>query len=413
MVGTTTPNRRVVITCAAFAAVSSLWLVTNLTGQLRASLAAKGEPLFVVLVLAAPLLAMAALRLYPRTAWAWLLFAGAVLTVPSMFFTSGGIKGGASLGDQLLAVSILTSPTFTLIGLLATATWISRAGMRGVGAVLGGLTVGVPVVGQLLVFPLFAAGDDTVWTVLAVVSVCGAVTLVSMLRAVSTYVASAPPAWRLVIAGAVVTLLPLVTSWADERQWVIISVAVVTLLVAFVGGWRAALGALVVTLAGTATLTPLLQVTFIGYYSLGWLAVAVVAGLLLGSVIAAGRYRVPVAAVGLVVFGVLTLIDPLTLKDMPTAAMIVLVVLLVAVIVAKTGAVTDLLRVDGSAAVAVGVVGASLTSALTLVEYSVMRGENYSVVNPGQPVTVVFGILLIVAAGLLVVLRQRTPNHVP
>ena len=76
-------------------------------------------------------------------------------------------------------------------------------------------------------------------------------------------------------------------------------------------------------------------------------------------------------------------------------------------------AVADLLRVDGSAPVAIGVVGATLTSALTTVEYSVMRSEGYSVLNPDRSVTVVFGILLIVSAGLLVLLRQRTPDHVP
>jgi hypothetical protein len=412
-VGVTALSRRVVITCAAFAVVGSLGLVTNLSGQLRGPLSARTGPLFIVLMLLVPLVGMAALWRFPRRAWAWLLLAGAVVAAPTAFLSGTFSTRQASVGDQLLAVSSLTSPTLTLLGLLATATWIARAGMRGLGAVVAGLSVGVPLIGQLVVFPMFAADDRTVWAVITVIALCGAVALMTMQRSVpGDVVATTRPELRLVIAGAVCTLLPLVYALADRDSWPIYTVAALTVVATAATGWRAGLGAAIVALASTATLTPMLQVTFLaGYGSLGWTTVAVIGGILLGTVIVAGRYRVPVAAVGLVVFGALTLINPMTLRYAPFAAMVVLMFLLVAVIVAKTGAVVDLLRVDGSAAVAVSVVGASLTSALTNFEFTVGRGA-YTIMNPNQGLSIAFGLMLVAAAGLLVLLSRRTRDHV-
>lgn len=406
-------NRRAVVTCAAFAVVGSLGLVTNLQGQLLGTISARSQPLPIALILLVPLVGMAVLWRYPRTAWAWLLLAGAVLAVLPILMSNSSARATAGVGDQLLVVCALTSPTLILLGLLTTATWIARAGMRGLGAVVAGLSVGIPTIGQLVAFPLFASEDRTAWAVLTVVGACGAVALMTMLRSVpGDVVASARPELRLIVAGAVCTLLPLVNLLANRDNWTIYAVAALTVAATAAAGWRAGLGAAVVAFAGTGTLTPMLQVTFLfGYGTFGWSTVAVLAGVLLGSVIAAGQYRVPVAAVGLVLFGVLTVIGPVNLRNAPFAAMIVLLFLLAAVIVAKTGAVVDLLRVDGSAAVAVSVVGASLTSALTSFEFTVARGA-YSTVDPNRTLTVVLGLLLVVAAGLLVLLRHRSRDHV-
>jgi hypothetical protein len=406
------PNRRVVVTCAAFAVVSSLGLVTNLSGQLLGPITARTQPLSIALILLVPLVGMAVLWRYPRTAWAWLLLAGAVLAMPATVLPSGSVLGPVTLGGQLLVVSTLISPTLILLGLLTTATWIARAGMRGLGAVVAGLSVGIPTLGQLVAVPLFAGDDRTAWTVLTVVGVCGAVALTTMLRSVpGDVVATARPELRLVIVGAVCTLLPLVSLLTNRNSWPIYAVAALTVVATAAAGWRAGLGAAVVALAGTATFGPMLQVTYAaGSETFGWVAVAVFAGVVLGSVIAAGRHRVPVAAVGLVVFGVLTVVGPVNLRNAPFAAMVVVLFLLAAVLVAKTGAVVDLLRVDGSAAVAVSVVGASLTSALTHFEFTVAR-DAYSVISPDQTLAVVFGVLLLFAAGILVLLRQRNQDH--
>src|SRR4051794_39711316 len=101
------PNRRVVVTCAAFAVVASLGLVTNLSGQLLGPITARTQPLSIALILLVPLVGMAVLWRYPRTAWAWLLLAGAVLAMPATVLPSGSVLGPVTLGGQLLVVSTL------------------------------------------------------------------------------------------------------------------------------------------------------------------------------------------------------------------------------------------------------------------------------------------------------------------
>src|SRR4051812_48276800 len=115
-------NRRVVVTCAGFAAVGAVGLSANYVSLMHGSIAARKEPLVIVLMLLVPLVALAALRLSPRTAWAWLTLAGAVFAVPPALDTAQPTLGGTGLGDQLLVVCGATGPTMSLLGLLATGT---------------------------------------------------------------------------------------------------------------------------------------------------------------------------------------------------------------------------------------------------------------------------------------------------
>jgi hypothetical protein len=433
--GPVVANRRVLLVTAGFAAVSAAGLVNNYS-SLTVGRSLFGSTAFlgvfgwlsVVLMLLAPIAAMVALWLYPRGAWAWLLIAGAVLTIPITAFPlkpsaqiSGTPRSAPALGDQLVATSALVAPTLTVLGLLAAGMWLGRIGLRGTGALLAGLTVGLPTLGLLL---LFSKGD-VFQLVIAPVAVIGAIGAVSMLRFLpGGAIAESRPDRRVVVAGIGITVLPAVSllvgnATVTGEGWFLIGLLILNVIIAALSGTRPALGAVIIALAGAGTIVPTLQASFLfGAKDSAWIVVSVTAGVAVGLVISVSRYRVAISVAGLLLVAVLTFASTFSDKygtgilfpGGTVAGGVAVIFLLMAVMVAKTAAVSGLLHIGSTSPVSIGIMAPALNNTIFAVLIWSNR-SNVSVKGGSTATIIVYGVMLIVAAGLLPVLSRMNRAH--
>jgi hypothetical protein len=388
-------DRRILFATVGLVAAASAGLMNNFsTLMLGANLLGHFD-LWPVLFTIAPIAAMVALRLYSRTAWAWLLVAGALLAVPAAIVPRA--TRPPTLGDQLVALTGLMSPTLLLLGVLAAAAWVGQAGYRGLGAVLAALTIAIPTLGQFLL-PQASRG------VFTAIALCGAVGVVSMLRFLRGQ-KEPRPAWRVVIVGCVASVLPALTGLLGA--WFVIPGLVLAVAVAVAGGVRPTVGAVIVALVGVSTLTTVVYLTFLVNAG-AILVVALLGGLLVGLVGAASRYRAGISVAGLVLLAVLTYAS----MTQPSLSYIgfgaPMAFLFVAVIVVKTGTVADLLRAGATGPIFISVIAPLLNNAFFVLQLQLDKGSRSSLVQPQHGWTVAYVTMLIVAAGLLLLLKRLT-----
>jgi hypothetical protein len=388
-------NRRILFATAGLVAAASVGLMNNFsTLMLGASLI--GAPvLWPVVFIVAPIVATVALRLYSRAAWAWLLVAGALLAIPAAVASQANRP--PTFGDQVVALTGLMSPTLLLLGVLAAAAWVGRAGYRGLGAVLASLTIAIPTLGQFLL-PQASRGIFTA------IALCGAVGAVSMLRFLRGQEESRPT-WRVVIVGSVASVLPVLTGLFGD--WFVIPGLVLMLAVAVVGGVRPTIGAVIIALVGASTLTTVVYLAFL--VNAGAIVmVALIAGFLVGLVGAASRYRVEISVAGLVLLAILTFAG-MTQQGLPYVGYgAPMAFLLVAAIVAKTGAVADLLRATATGPIFIGVIAPLLNNAFFALQIQLDKGSLTSLVETLRGWTITYTAMLIVAAALLLLLKRLT-----
>ncbi|MEV4318813.1 hypothetical protein [Actinocrispum sp. NPDC049592] len=354
-------NERVVAGTAGFVAVAGLGLVNNYTARALGTSTLRDAWHWTAIVAAITILAVLALRVWWRTAWAWLVLAGAALGLPVVLAPAST--------SELVALAALVSPTLLILGTLATAAWIGQAGHRGLGAALAATTVAMPTLGLLVLNPPVS--------VLAAISLCGAIGAVSMVRFA---VHEERLTWTTTGIGALAALTPLAIT--EINPWIILAILLVA---ALAGGIRPALGAVVIVLVGIATVEAISMTVYSARLNDTTALFLAFAGVAAGLAATVTRYRVWIAAGALIVTAVLI--------QNPTLPLVFVALM---AIVAKTGAVADLMKTNAS--VYIGL----LAPAVNAAAWATRSGG-----FPRSGWETQYGIMLAAAAVLLAALTYR------
>ncbi len=354
-------NKRVITGTAGFVAVAGLGLINNYTVRALAMNAIRDAWQWTAIAAAVTILAVLALRVWWRTAWAWLVLAGAALGMPVVL-----APGSTS---ELIALAALISPTLLILGTLATAAWIGQAGHKGLGAALAATTVAMPTLGLLFLNPPMS--------VLAAISLCGAIGAVSMVRFA---VHEERLTWTTTGIGALAALTPLAIT--EINPWIVLPIL---LAAALAGGIRPALGAVVIVLVGIGTVESISMIVFAARLNDNTVLFLAFAGVAVGLAATVTRYRVWIAAGALIVLAVMIQNPALPLVFVTLMA-----------IVAKTGAIADLMKTNAS--VYIGLLAPAINAAAWATQSAGFPKSGWSTE---------YGIMLAAAAILLGALTYR------
>ncbi len=253
--------------------------------------------------------------------WPWLILCGAVLAAPVLFQQFFPVSGGV-LWFYLGLVAAVASP-MALIGVLAASQWLAGNQRPGYAAAVAGATVGAQLFGIALVGArwLRSPTSGPAWqlglTVVAVVAVLPAV-LVRSTAPTGPHGDNPGRRWQRSMPAAVLAVATLAVSvlvtdpllsrvlgvsmFAMERHgYATVSVVGGLVLlgalaaVAVAGPWNAA-GSLTVALIQIVVAAPILLAAWALAYETPLRLIAAAVGLLLGVLVAASRWRIPLAA---------------------------------------------------------------------------------------------------------------------
>lgn len=216
----------------AWGAAASVGLMVTSASQVYALASRAGHATFVnpsAWMYAAYLVPVVALLLWrarPDRSWAWLLAAGALCALPGVLLgLAPTVSDGwlayldwlvySDWGQALLSVIARCSQVCTFVGLLGAGGALWRAGSRGAGSALAGVTVAMQVAGTLLYFyvsRLDGSAMDVLWGWLRLVLVSLALAGVAVAwRAAASLPVTPPrrPGWPVTIGAAVAAVSPL------------------------------------------------------------------------------------------------------------------------------------------------------------------------------------------------------------
>lgn len=421
----TTPRTHILVGCVA-ASLGLLLLKPldpNQMSMIRGGLVGPTSPYPAA---AAAALGLLAWRLAPRHAWAWLLVAGAVCTVPTAAMTVDPNLLTTS-NHELLTALVDGGTVFTLIGILDAATLVWHAGRRAAGAALTGAAMGLRLVGSTAELHAESILDEDLHTTMTVA--LAAVGLVA--AAVAVFVRQlpecAPPRWRVTLAGAVLAAAPVIHYlWdpisttgrpSDYFLWL-------TLILATLGLVAGAAGGVAILLASIATglmlgiFGMLLVLSSAVVPSQGLLASLLVGGCGAGYLLALSRLRTTFGVGGLVVVAIgLVSLFPRSSGTAGASLLDVLAPVLVAVavisVVVATASMGDALAERSESPAVFAGLAVPFTFALYAFATNEWATQGPIERQPADLLLLAAGGLVVAALALLTVALRRPPADDP
>ncbi|GAA4707848.1 sensor histidine kinase [Phytohabitans rumicis] len=402
------------------------------TPFLGPTLASNGDPGWWKPLLVSTVAALAGLCLLRF--WPYLLLAAGLLSLPRLAAELSSWPGGVSVSYlQRAAVPL------ALIGVLAAAQSLVRGGDVGWGAAVGGTAAGAQLFGAFQVGAVWLTmppGLKASHAVLTVVGLAGAIPALVAYRDGDPDAGLSGWGWqrsRYVLAGGLAAGVGvfawLLTSGRTERildlmpgslyrhpraLLAAIGLAILVaavILAAAAGAWSLA-GGLTAAVAQVALVAPLLLAAFALAMAHPTRWFAALAGVALGAVAAALRWRIPIAAALAVLAAAVCFIlyagtsgDPEKLVTRRTELVgALLLILIAATATALIGAVTPVLAKRGAAPAVLGFVVAAMTlggqQLLQVTYLDAAGGYASDVLEPVRHITSSATLMLVAAAGL-------------